>query len=119
MREDKYTKAARDEAPQTRSGWSPSLGQLLGLALSSIIIILVIVLGFTTGIGLIFAIPLVLFALIVPLLLFRGPFTPNKIQSLCPYCGSQIKIPDHIPELDCPGCNKHLEVRDRKLYPAR
>ena len=93
--------------------------QLLGLALSAIIIIGVIVLGVTTGIGLVLAVPLFLVALTIPLLVFRGRSAANRVQSTCPYCGSAIKTPDHIAELSCPACGNKIEIRDRKLLQAK
>ncbi|HEX7956610.1 MAG TPA: hypothetical protein VF508_06695, partial [Pyrinomonadaceae bacterium] len=72
MEEDRFTKAKRAEGSAGDGGWSPGVGQIVGIALCAILLLAVIILGVTTGIGFVFAIPLVLLVVVVAVLLFRG-----------------------------------------------
>ena len=67
-----------------------------------------IALGVTTGIGFVFAIPLVLLAVVVAVLLFRGK-APRAL-TVCPNCNARVNAPSHIAEFDCPACGSRLEV---------
>jgi DNA-directed RNA polymerase subunit RPC12/RpoP len=109
MKEDRFTKekrAAGSAAPDV--GWSPGVGQIVGLVLCAILILAVIILGVTTGIGFVFAIPLVLLALVVAVVLFRGK--PRRVETVCPNCNARVGAPSHIAEFDCPSCGIRLEV---------
>ncbi len=107
MQEERFTREAR-EAGRTDTGWSPGVGQILGIALCAILLLAVIILGVTTGIGLVFAVPLVLLLVVVGVLLFRGS-TP-RAETVCPNCNARVKAPAHIAEFNCPACAARLEV---------
>ena len=73
MEEDRFVKAKRAEGRGgDDAGWSPGLGQILGVVLCVILLLAVIILGVTTGIGFVFAIPLLLLVVVVGVLLFRS-----------------------------------------------
>jgi DNA-directed RNA polymerase subunit RPC12/RpoP len=108
MEEDRFTREKRAEAGAGGAGWSPGLGQILGLVLCVILLLAVIILGLTTGIGFVFAVPLVLLVVVVGILLFRGQ-TPTA-ETVCPNCNARVNAPSHIAEFDCPACGTRLEV---------
>ena len=108
MQEDRFTREKRAEGRADDVGWSPGMGQILGLVLLVLLVLAVIILGLTTGIGFVFAIPLVLLAVVVAILLFRGR-TP-RAPTVCPNCNARVNVPAHIAEFDCPSCSTRLEV---------
>lgn len=84
------------------------MGQILGIVLCVLLLLAVLILGVTTGIGFVFAIPLVLLVVVVGILLFRGR-TPSAA-TVCPNCNARVNAPAHIAEFDCPACGTRLEV---------
>jgi predicted RNA-binding Zn-ribbon protein involved in translation (DUF1610 family) len=108
MEEDRFTKAKRAQEGADDVGWSPGLGQILGIALCAILLLAVIILGVTTGIGFVLAVPLVLLVIVVAVLLFRGK--APRAQTVCPVCNARVGAPSHIAEFDCPSCGARLEV---------
>jgi DNA-directed RNA polymerase subunit RPC12/RpoP len=109
MEEDRFIKEKRAAGHAAEDvGWSPGVGQIVGLVLCAILVLAVIILGVTTGIGFIFAIPLVLLAAVVAVVLFRGK--PRSVETVCPNCNARVGVPSHIAEFDCPGCGSRLEV---------
>ena len=109
MEEDRFTKERRAEGSAAAdAGWSPGVGQIVGIVLCVILLLAVIILGVTTGIGFVFAIPLVLLAAVVAVVLFRGK--PRRAQTVCPNCNARVNAPTHIAEFDCPSCGTRLEV---------
>lgn len=108
MEEDRFTKQKRAEGRADDVGWSPGFGQILGVVLCVILLLAVIILGVTTGIGFVFAIPLLLLVVVVAILLFRGR-TP-RAPTVCPNCNARVNAPSHIAEFDCPSCGTRLEV---------
>ena len=108
MEEDRFAREKRAEAGAGGAGWSPGVGQLLGLILCVILLLAVIILGLTTGIGLVFAVPLVLLVVVVGVLLFRGK-APSAA-TVCPNCNARVDVPTHIAEFNCPACGGRLEV---------
>ena len=108
MEEDRFTREKRAEAGAAAAGWSPGMGQILGIVLCVILALAVIILGVTTGIGFVFAIPLVLLVVVVGVLLFRGK-TP-RAETVCPNCNARVNAPGHIAEFNCPACGTRLEV---------
>src|SRR5919112_1960899 len=107
MQEERFTREAR-AAGRIDAGWSPGMGQILGIVLCVILLLAVIILGVTTGIGFVFAIPLLLLVVVVAILLFRGR-TP-RAPTVCPNCNARVDAPSHIAEFDCPACGTRLEV---------
>ena len=108
MEEDRFTKQKRAEGRADDAGWSPGMGQILGVVLCVILLLAVIILGVTTGIGFVFAIPLLLLVVVVAVLLFRGK-TPS-VPTVCPNCNARVNVPEHIAEFNCPACGGRLEV---------
>lgn len=113
MEEDRHIREKRAERTPDRSLWAPSMGSLIGIFLAVLFVVLAIVLGVTTGIGLLFAVPLVLVALIIVLLTFRGKI--RNAAAPCPHCGERINFPSHMAEFNCPTCKGRIIIRDRKL----
>ena len=107
MQEERFTREAR-AAGRIDAGWSPGLGQLLGIALCVILLLAVIILGVTTGIGFVFAVPLVMLVVVVGILLFRGHTA--RAATVCPNCNARVGVPEHIAEFNCPACGTRLEV---------
>ena len=109
MEEDRFVREKRAAGRAAEDvGWSPGVGQIVGLVLCAILILAVIILGVTTGIGFVFAIPLVLLAAVVALVLFRSK--PRRAETVCPNCNARVAAPSHIAEFDCPACRTRLEV---------
>ena len=108
MEEDRFTRQKRAEAGAGGAGWSPGMGQILGIVLCVILLLVTIILGVTTGIGFVFAIPLVLLVVIVGILLFRG--RAPRAATVCPNCNARVNAPEHIAEFNCPACGSRLEV---------
>jgi DNA-directed RNA polymerase subunit RPC12/RpoP len=109
MEEDRFTKAKRAEGRAgDDAGWSPGVGQIVGLVLCAILLLATIILGVTTGIGFVFAIPLVLLVVVVFVVLFRGK--PERAATVCPNCNARVNAPAHIAEFNCPACGSRLEV---------
>ncbi len=109
MEEDRFTREKRaDASAADDAGWSPGVGQIVGIVLAVLLLLAVIILGLTTGIGFVFAIPLVLLALVVALVLFRGK--PRRALTVCPNCNARVNAPSHIAEFNCPSCGSRLEV---------
>lgn len=109
MEEDRFAREKRAAGGAgTDAGWSPGVGQIVGVVLCVILLLAVIILGVTTGIGFVFAIPLVLLAAVVAVVLFRGK--PRRAETVCPNCNGRVNAPSHIAEFDCPACGTRLEV---------
>jgi hypothetical protein len=108
MEEDRFSREKRAEGRADDAGWSPGVGQIAGLVLCVILLLAVIILGVTTGIGFVFAIPLVLLAVVVAVVLFRGK--APRAETVCPNCNARVAAPAHIAEFDCPSCATRLEV---------
>lgn len=108
MEEERFTREKRAAAGAGGAGWSPGMGQILGIVLCVILLLAVVVLGLTTGIGFVFAVPLILLVVVVAVLLFRGK-TPSAA-TVCPKCNARVDVPSHIAEFNCPSCGGRLEV---------
>jgi len=108
MEEDRFTRQKRAEGGDDDAGWSPGMGQIIGLVLCVLLVLAVIILGVTTGIGFVFAVPLVLLAVVVAVVLFRGK--PKSAATVCPECNTMVNAPSHIAEFNCPSCGSRLEV---------
>ena len=115
MKEEGYVKAKRAAGQTDAGGWRPGVAQLLVLVLGAILVIAAIILGVTTGVGLVVAVPLIVLALAAALFVFRGGGRTRRPASTCPHCGAQVTVPSHISEFDCPHCGGRMETRDSGL----
>jgi ribosomal protein S27AE len=118
VKEEGYVKAKRAAGQTDAGGWKPGVGQLLALALGALLVIAAIILGVTTGVGLIVAVPLVVVALVVALFVFRGG-RRRRAAAACPHCGAQVSVPSHISEFDCPSCGGRMETRESGVLRDR
>jgi predicted RNA-binding Zn-ribbon protein involved in translation (DUF1610 family) len=107
MAENRFTEEKRAAATPDESQWSPGFGPLLLIVLCGVLLIAAIILGVTTGIGLLFAIPLGVLALVVAMVMVRG--RSRKTASACPHCGRRINLPSHLAEFNCPNCGQRIE----------
>ena len=114
MKEEGYVKAKRAEGRVDDSGWKPGVGQLLGLVLGALLVIAAIILGVTTSLPFILAVPVGLVGLVLAVLVFRGA-GPRRVTAPCPHCGATVNVPSHISEFDCPNCGRRMETRDSGL----
>ncbi len=108
MEEDRFTKEKRAAGGADDVGWSPGVGQIVGIVLAVLLLLAAIILGVTTGIGFVFAIPLVLLVVVVLVVLFRGK--PPRALTVCPDCNARVNAPAHIAEFNCPSCGTRLEI---------
>ncbi len=109
MEEDRFTRAKRTEGGQGEGGWRPGVGQLVGLVVGAILLLAALVLGVTTGIGMVVFVLLGLVVIIVLLALMRGG--RKEAAGACPHCGSAFNFPSHMSEFNCPSCGKRVESR--------
>ena len=115
MEEDRFTRNRREAGTQQASGWKPGGLHFLALALSFVLLILALVLGLTSGVGFIITVPLVLVALVIPVVMFLGYGRPRRIAGDCAFCGATVTTESHIAELDCPSCGKRIEWREGRF----
>ena len=118
MEEERYVKAKRAAEGEQERGWKPGGGQMLGLGLALILLVASIVLGLTTGVGLIFAVPLAVVAVGLGLMVLRGGARPRMISAACPKCGAGVSVPSHISETSCASCGARVELRGGRLQPG-
>jgi hypothetical protein len=107
MQEDRFIKAKRAEGRAGEGGWRPGMGQLVGAVLCVIAALAILILGVTTGLGLVLAVPFALVVVAAALVLSR--WTPGRAAVACPACGARVGVPRHITEFDCPACGTRLE----------
>lgn len=118
MKEEGYVKAKRAEGRADEGGWKPGVGQLFGLALGAILVVAAIIVGLTTGVGFIVAVPVGIVGLALALLVWRGGRT-RLVAVSCPHCGRPVVAPSHISEFDCPNCGGRMETRESGLLDTR
>jgi hypothetical protein len=109
MEEDRFTKAKRAEGTAAAGGWRPGVGQLVGLVIAAIFFLAAIILGVTTGVGLLVLVMAGLFVVVLLLVLLRGG--RRGAAGTCPHCGAAFNFPSHISEFNCPSCGRRLESR--------
>ena len=109
MEEDRFTKAKRAEGTAGGAGWRPGVGQLVGLVIAAVCFLAAIILGVTTGVGLLVLVIMGLFVIIMALVLLRGG--RKGAAGACPHCGAAFNFPSHMSEFNCPSCGRRLESR--------
>lgn len=109
MEEDRFTRAKRAEGGQGEGGWRPGVGQLLGLVIGAILLLAALVLGVTTGVGMLVLVLLGMVVIVVLLTLVRGG--RKEAAGACPHCGAAFNFPSHLSEFNCPSCGKRVESR--------
>lgn len=113
MREENFVKERRARTGTNEGGWKPSTAGLLGLALSGLLLVTSIVLGVTTGVGLLVAVPLAVLAIGIALVTLRGRASPAMRTLTCPSCGAGVEVASHIAEVSCPSCGTQVEAPAR------
>jgi DNA-directed RNA polymerase subunit RPC12/RpoP len=116
MSENRFTSEKRAAATSDRGLWAPGFGPLLLIVLCGVLLIGAIILGVTTGIGILFAIPVALLALVAAMVMVRGNL--RKQVSTCPHCARRIDFPAHMAEFNCPACGQRIESEGRGLERA-
>jgi Flp pilus assembly protein TadB len=109
MEEDRFTRAKRAEETAGEGGWRPGVGQLVGLVIGAILLLAALILGVTTGIGMVVLVLLGLVVIVVLLALMRGG--RKEAAGACPHCGAAFNFPSHMSEFNCPSCGKRVESR--------
>jgi len=120
MKDEIFTKAKR-----ARVRGPGGIGCFLTAALSTILILGVFGLGLmamwgnsTVSIGIIFGIPLILIALVIPFIMAGRYLSSNEIDGPCPYCGAPLKTTDSIVTLVCPSCQNEVLIKGMKFFQA-
>ncbi|HZI17665.1 MAG TPA: hypothetical protein VEY09_03630 [Pyrinomonadaceae bacterium] len=108
MSENRFTEEKRAAGTPDTAQWSPGFGPLLLIVLCGVLLIAAVILGLTTGIGPLFAVPVVLAALGAAFVLMRG--RRPKTGAACPHCGRRVSYPPHMSEFDCPSCGRRIEA---------
>lgn len=109
--------AKRDEheAPEK----NPAPGAFGGLLLGVLAVpILVIVGGMLclTGLGAILGIPMIVAAVLAPLL---GPmFGMRAHRGKCPWCGTEVTDLNDTESRECPVCDRRFSLKDREIRKA-
>jgi predicted RNA-binding Zn-ribbon protein involved in translation (DUF1610 family) len=98
------------------SAYGFSFAIALGLVLFIGGLVVSLTLGEDSGFGLLLGIPLLLAGLIVPLFMVRDIFTRDEFEEACPNCGTMIRTTDSTLKLECPKCEKVINVREQKFY---
>ncbi|HEY0546348.1 MAG TPA: hypothetical protein VGC91_13300 [Pyrinomonadaceae bacterium] len=98
------------------SAYGFSFAIALGLVLFIAGLVVSLTMADDSSFGLLFGIPLLLAGLIVPLFMVRDIFTRNEIEDACPNCGTMIRTSDSTLKLECPNCEKIINVREQKYY---
>jgi len=101
------------------SAYTFSFSIALGLILFIAGLVISLILGDGTSLGLIFGIPLLIAGLVVPLVMMRGLFTRNEIVAPCPYCSEEIRTSDSTLRPQCPACKGGGGVKNMKLEPLK
>ena len=116
-------KLSQDNAAQQAGGrtFDSAYGFSFAIALGLILFIAGLVVSLmmsddNNSFGLLFGIPLLLAGLIVPLFMVRDIFTRNEFEDACPSCGTMIRTSDSTLKLECPNCEKIINVREQKFY---
>jgi predicted RNA-binding Zn-ribbon protein involved in translation (DUF1610 family) len=100
------------------SAYTFSFAIAVGLILFIGGLLISLILGNGTSVGLIFGIPLILAGLIFPVFMMRDLFKQNEVSGPCPYCNAPIRTSDATLSLMCPNCKNVVMVREMKLYQA-
>lgn len=110
--------SSENAAPRTLdSAYGFSFAIALGLVLFIAGLVVSLMLGGEdNSVGLLFGIPLALAGLLVPLFIVRDIFTRNEFEEPCPNCGTTIRTSDSTLKLECPKCERVINVRDQKLF---
>ena len=98
------------------SAYKFSFAVAVGLILFIGGLVISLVLGSGSSIGLLFGVPLLLAGLIVPLVMMRENFKLHDVSGQCPYCSTPLKTSDATIRFRCPNCKGEVAVRDEKLY---
>jgi hypothetical protein len=98
------------------SAYGFSFSIAIGLILFIAGLIIVLTIGQSAMIGLIFGIPLLLTGLVLPLFMMRDLFQKADVTGACPYCSKDLHTSDATLRLRCPACDGVVGVRDGSFY---
>jgi DNA-directed RNA polymerase subunit RPC12/RpoP len=93
-------------------GGGKSVGVGAGTAIGFILIAIGIMVSFTV-VGLVVGIPMILAGVAYPMI------ARSLIRGQCPYCGRNVSAMNSRPGIRCPGCGRHIVIRDKKYFEAQ
>jgi DNA-directed RNA polymerase subunit RPC12/RpoP len=98
---------------------APSQGPFAGLLFGVLVVPILIVVGTMlclTGLGAIAGVPMILAAVLAPLL---GPMIGfGALRGKCPWCGVQVSSINGSKSFYCHACSKGVEVKNREFLKA-
>lgn len=98
---------------------NPAPGAFTGLYFGIIAVPVLVVVGgllCLTGLGAILGIPMIVAAVLAPLI---GPmFGMRAHRGKCPHCGTRVTDIDTMENRECPVCNKRFSLRDHEVPKA-
>jgi hypothetical protein len=98
---------------------SPAPGAFGGLLFGMLAVPILVIVGTMlclTGLGAILGIPMILAAVIAPLL---GPMIGmGALKGTCPWCGVAISSVANSKDFDCHGCGRRIAIRHREFIAA-
>jgi DNA-directed RNA polymerase subunit RPC12/RpoP len=108
-----------EQASRAEAEKAPVKGAFGGLLIGMIAVPALIIFGTLlclTGLGAILGVPLILGAVLAPLL---GPLIGiGELRGKCPWCGAQVSIIFNSPGFACHACKQRIAIRNRRLIKA-
>lgn len=108
----------REEEPEVpeKSSAPGAFGGLLFGMLAVPILVIVGTMLCLTGLGAILGIPMILAAVLAPIL---GPMIGlGALKGKCPWCGIAVSSVANKKDFDCHGCGKRIAIRHREFVAA-
>jgi predicted RNA-binding Zn-ribbon protein involved in translation (DUF1610 family) len=103
-------------AQQTETEKAPVRNAFSGLAVGVVAAPAMLILGSLlclTGLGAILGIPLIVGAVIAPLV---GPVVGlNAVKGKCPWCGAPVSCIHSAQSFDCDACHQRIAIRNEKF----
>lgn len=102
--------------PAEKSSAPGAFGGLLFGMLAVPILVIVGTMLCLTGLGAVLGIPMILAAVLAPLL---GPMIGlGALKGKCPWCGIAVTSVANKKDLDCHGCGKRIAIKHREFVAA-
>jgi ribosomal protein S27AE len=108
----KATEPAEQEKAPVQGAFS---GLLFGMIIAPMLLIVGTLLCLT-GLGAILGIPMILAAVLSPLL---GPMIGiGTLKGKCPWCGTAVNGAEHAKDFTCVACSQRIAIRHREFVKA-